>query len=67
MRFRIYVVALRAGVEGHRLELVVDLLHCNRNRIILLPGGAPVVLVEVQDKKGEVGRFPFDVLDGPCH
>ena len=59
------MVALRVG--GHRLELVVDLLYCNRKQVILLPCGAPVVLVEVQDEGGEVRGFPTYVWEGPCH
>ena len=44
----------RAGVRGHWLELVVNLLERDHEQIILLPGGAPVVLIEVEDKRGEV-------------
>ena len=48
------MVTFRAGVRGHRLEPVVDLLEHDREQIILLPGGAPVMLIEVEDKRGEV-------------
>ena len=36
--------------RGHRLELVGDLLCRNRQHVILLKCGAPIVLVEVQDE-----------------
>ena len=61
------MVVLRAGVVGHRLELVSDLLLCRDEHVILMNGGAPVARVEVHDEGGDVRGFPAYLGDAPRH
>ena len=61
------MVALRAGVVGHRLELVGDLLLCRDQHVILINCGASVVRIEVHDEGGDVRGFPAYLGDSPRH
>ena len=57
-RARKRMVALRAGVFGHWLELVGDLLFCQDHHVILVDCGASVARIEVHDERGDVRGFP---------
>ena len=52
------MVTLRAGVFGHRLELVGDLIFRRDQHVVLVDCGTSEACVEVHDEGGKVGGFP---------
>ena len=61
------MVALYAGVFGHRLELVGDLFFCRDQHVVLVDYGASEARVEVHDEGGKVRGFPFNQWKAPFY